>query len=801
MHLSESWLREWANPSWDSRTLASRLTMGGFEIEGRSPAAPPFSGVVVGRVLECGKHPKADKLSLCTVTTDGSNRLQIVCGAPNARTGLVVAVAAPGAELPGGVKIEAARVRDVESQGMLCSARELGMGEESDGILELPADLPLGSDLRSALGLDDAILEVNVTPNRGDALSVRGLAREVAALAGVPLRNQAGRTVPAALDERFPVALSAPGCPKFVSRIVRGVDNRARSPFWLRERLRRADLRPISPVVDITNYVMLELGTPMHAYDLRKLDRNIDVRYARAGERTTLLDGNEIALDTKVLVIADGSGPVGVAGVMGGAGTAVSDGTVDVLFECAWFEPAVVAATSRRFGLLTDAAHRFERVVDPRAQEESVERATELLLQIAGGRAGPLQVTQKADALPVVKSIALRATRVAKLIGMEVPQARVEQVLRSLGLQVQAETSAKGPAGVAPRWSVTPPSWRADIAIEADLIEEVARVVGYEQVPEIDAPVPQAFAPLPEARVPAERALTLLADRGYQEAITYTFVDPAVQSLLFPDARAFALSNPIAADMSVMRVSLWTGLLSVARENLRRQQQRVRLAEYGRKFVLDGASLTEIDTICGVVVGASWPEQWGERSRAVDFFDVKSDLQVLLELTGVSEEFAFVAESLPCLHPGRAARIRRNGAAVGWLGELHPRLVRALDLTYPPLVFELETDQALAAKLPDFEEFSRFPSIRRDIAVVVDETTPLQALREHVSVSANKLLRDLRVFDVFRGPGVESGRKSVALGLILQETTRTLTDQDADGIVAAVKERLRRELNASIRDQ
>ncbi len=801
MQVSETWLREWADPPWDARTLASRLTMGGFEIEGSVPAAPAFSGVVVGRVLECAKHPKADKLSLCTVTTDGSNRLQIVCGAANARAGLVVAVAVPGATLPGNVTIKATRVRDVESQGMLCSARELGMGEESDGILELPADLPLGRDLRTALGLDDAILEVNVTPNRGDALSVRGLAREVAALSGVPLRNQTGRTVPAARDERFAVTLSAPGCPKFVSRIVRGVDNRARSPFWLRERLRRAGLRAISPVVDITNYVMLELGAPMHAYDLAKLDQAIDVRYARAGERTTLLDGNEIALDPQVLVISDRSGPVGIAGVMGGAGTAVSDATTDVLFECAWFEPAVVAATSRRFGLLTDAAQRFERAVDPRAQEESVERATELLLQVAGGRAGQLQVTQKDGALPAAKAIALRGTRVAMLIGMEVPQARVEQVLRALGMQIQTDTSTRRQGSGAPAWVVTPPSWRADVTLEVDLIEEVARVVGYEQVPEIDAPVPQAFAPLPEACVPPERALLLLADRGYQEAITYTFVDPATQSLLFPQAQALALSNPISADMSVMRVSLWPGLLAVARENLRRQQQRVRLAEWGRKFVFEKGKLTELDTICGVVAGSSWPEQWGERGRPVDFFDVKSDLQALIELTGVSEEFSFASDSLPCLHPGRAARIHRNGIAMGWLGELHPRLVRALDLTYPPLVFELETDQALTAKLPDFEEFSRFPSIRRDIAVVVDESTPLQALREHVSVSANKLLRDLRVFDVFRGPGVESGRKSVALGLILQETTRTLTDQDADGIVAAVKERLRRELNASIRDQ
>jgi len=406
-------------------------------------------------------------------------------------------------------------------------------------------------------------------------------------------------------------------------------------------------------------------------------------------------------------------------------------------------------------------------------------------------------VAQAADAMPGARAIRLRRSRLVRLIGMEVPDAQVERVLGSLGMQLQVE--AAQPDGKT--WRVTAPAYRPDVTIEADLIEEVARIVGYDAVPEIDAPMPQAFAPLPEARVTPERALLLLCDRGYQEAITYTFVDPKLQTLLFPDAKALELSNPIAADMSIMRVSLWPGLLAVARENLRRQQQRVRLVEYGRKFVVAGSALSEIDTLSGVVAGTSWPEQWGEKSRGVDFFDVKADLQALLDATGAAQEFTFTADSLHCLHPGRTARIWRDGTAVGWLGELHPALARALDLTYVPLVFELETNPALNAKVPDFEEFSRFPSIRRDIAVVIDETTPLEALREHVSVSANKLLRDLRVFDVYRGPGVESGRKSVALGLILQETTRTLTDQDADGIVAAVIARLRRELNASIRDQ
>jgi phenylalanyl-tRNA synthetase beta chain len=792
MQLSEAWLREWANPPWDGAKLAERLTMGGFEVESRTPAAPPFSGVVVGRILECARHPNADKLSVCVVT-DGEKRLQIVCGATNARAGLVTALARVGATLPNGLVIKATKLREVASNGMLCSARELGFGEETEGILELPDELPPGADLREALGLDDTVLQVNVTPNRGDALSVRGLSREVAALAGRGTRAQPIEPVPASIDARFPVKLSAPdACAKFVGRVIRGVNARARSPLWLRERLRRSGLRAINPIVDVTNYVMLELGTPMHAYDLAKLDAGIDVRFARAGEEITLLDGQEVTLDSSALVIADGAGAVGMAGVMGGARTAVSDATVDVLFEIAFFEPRRTSATSRRYGLITDAAQRFERGVDPRAQEGSMERATRLLLTIAGGKAGPTVVTQIEDKLPRASRINLRRNQIARLIGTAVPDDRVQSILT--GLELSAEANGEG-------WSVVPPSHRSDLVIEADLIEEIARIYGYESIPEVDAEIAQTFDAAPEGLITPDRALMLLVDRGYQEAITYSFVDPAVQKQFFPDVPALALSNPISADLAVMRVSLWPGLVHVARENLRRQQTRVRLVEAGRKFVVTGGELQEIPTLAGIALGSALPEQWGEKSRPVDFFDVKADMDALLDLTGARDEFAYRAETLPCLHPGRTARITCAGRAVGWLGELHPQLVRALGLTYAPLAFELETDAALVAKLPVFEEFSRFPSIRRDLAVVIDEATPLEALREHVSVSANKLLRDVLVFDVYRGPGIELGRKSVALGLILQERTRTLTDQDADLIVADVIARLRRELNASIRDQ
>jgi phenylalanyl-tRNA synthetase beta chain len=793
VQLSEAWLREWIDPPWDSADLAHRLTMAGFEVEGRIPAAPAFSGVVVGEIIECRKHPKADKLSVCSVTTDGRNRLQIVCGASNARVGLKSAVAVVGANLPGDVTIERTPLRDVDSHGMLCSARELGLGDEAEGILELPADSRVGTELRRALELDDTILSLNLTPNRGDTLSVRGLAREVAALMGRRLSEKRQKAVSKKNDARFPLKLSSPhGCPKFVGRVIRGVNARARSPVWLCERLRRSGLRAINPIVDVTNYIMLELGTPMHAYDLARLQDGIDVRTARKDEHITLLDGAKIALDAQDLVIADAGGAIGIAGVMGGERTAVSDTTTDLFLEIAYFSPTQVRASARRHALITDAAQRFERGVDPRAQEQSMERATELLLAIAGGEPGPLVVTQLAKHLPRAATVRLRRSQLERLLGARVPDARVHKILDSLGMTVKSAAGG---------WKVTPPAHRFDIAIEADLIEEVGRVFGYDKVPETDARIDQVFTPVSERRVGLERALWALADRGYQEAITYTFVDPRLQEKLFPAARPLVLSNPISADLAAMRVSLWPGLIGVARENLRRQQDRVRLFESGRKFVVSNGVLSEVATLAGIALGPALPEQWGEAKRNIDFYDAKGDIEALLAMSGTPDIFTFVPDSLPCLHPGRSARIDRDNKSVGWLGELHPELVRSLDLTYTPLLFELETAAALEAKVPVFEEVSKFPSIRRDLAIVVDEGVPLAAIREHVSVGARSLLRDLRVLSIYRGKGVDSGRKSVALGLIFQETSRTLTSQDADQTVAAILERLRRELNATIRDQ
>jgi len=784
--VSLSWLREFVDVPWSGKELGSRLTMSGFELESIDSAAPPFNGVVIAEIVQAVRHPQADKLQVCKVRA-GAGALQIVCGAANARAGMKTALATVGAKLPGDKAITAAKLRGVESFGMLCSAKELGLADTSEGIIELPADAPVGTALRAYLDLDDEILELNVTPNRGDAMSVLGIAREVSALT----RSAVRMPVPAnstPLHDTFRVKLAAPsGCPKFTCRIVRGIDNSRPSPPWLRERLRRAGLRAISPVVDITQYVMLELGQPMHAYDLAKLKGGLEARVARQGEKITLLDGKEIALGDDVLVIADEDGPVGMAGVMGGLASSCTSGTTDILFEAAFFQPSAVAGRGRRYGLVTDAGQRFERGVDPAHQERGVERATQLLLEIAGGKAGPLQVAQQTDALPKRLEVALRRERIVRLLGIRYADNDVKATLEALGMRVLA--SADG-------WLVTPPSHRFDINIEADLIEELARVLGFESIPEADAISRQRVRPMAETTPAEPQALEILASRGYQEAITYAFVDPVLQEQLFPGTLTPKLANAISSEMSVMRGSLWPGLILAAQENQRRQQDRIRLFEHGARF----EATAETDMLGGIAVGPRLPEQWGAKATPVDFFDVKQDLEALFSRSGASEEFGFVTDTLPCLHPGRSARVTRGGQMIGWIGELHPQLVQEFDFTYAPILFEVEYSAALAARMPRFEEISRFPRVRRDLAVVVDEKVSLRQLHDRVTFAASSLLRDIRVFDVFRGPGIEAGRKSVALGLIFQDNSRTLADEDADRLLAAIRADLSATLGAGFRE-
>lgn len=799
MKVPYSWMADWVDIPWPAPELGSRLTMAGFELDGLEPAAPVFNGVIVAQILSAERHPQADKLQVCRVSTGAGEPVQIVCGAANARAGLKSALAVVGAKLPGDLNIKSARLRGVDSQGMLASAKELGLAETSTGILELPADAPVGTPLRDYLKLDDSVLDLAVTPNRGDAMSVVGIAREVAALTGRPLK------APQAVQSSTPggssagsvaVHLDAPAaCPTFVGCVIRGVNNRVATPVWLRERLRRAGVRSISPVVDVTNYVMLELGQPMHAYDLAKLSGDIRVRMARAGEPITLLDGKTLEAAPDVLFITDGAGPVGLAGIMGGQRTAVSAETVDVFFEVAWFAPGAIAGRGRRWGLVTDASQRYERGVDPTLQQRAMDKALSLLCSFAGGTPGKVSVTQSAEHLPTRKPVTVRRSRLQRLLGAEFADDRVAATLTSLQMKVVADADG---------WVVTPPAHRFDITIEADLIEEVARIVGYQAIPEADAIGPHAFRASPEEKPSEHVILEAVANRGYQEAITFSFVDPALQQQLFPHVSGLPLANPIASDLAVMRVSLWPGLIRAALENQRRQQDRVRLFEHGAKFDLASGAVREIDSLAGVATGPRLPEQWGVSNESrvpVDFYDVKSDLEALFAATGASGSFVFEApaKALSCLHPGRAARILRQGREIGWLGELHPSLVKTLDFTYTPVLFELEIG-ALAVEKPAYREISRFPQVRRDLAVVVDETVALSALAERVVLSASSLLCELRIFDVYRGQGVEAGRKSVALGLIFQDISRTLTDEDVERLIASIIGDLRVSLNAKIRE-
>src|SRR5665213_487082 len=813
MKLPLSALRAWVPIPWDAPELARRLTFAGFEVESITSAAPAFSGVVVARIVGAEPHPQAQKLRICLVELAHdaavSSQRQIVCGASNARAGLVSALATVGAVLPGGVHIKAAHLRGVESHGMLCSGRELGLSEESEGILELPADTPLGIDLRTVLDLDDPILEVNVTPNRGDALSVLGMAREVAALCGQPLKSPAlgvtgspATAHPGGDIDKLSVALPAKaGAGRLLACVVRGIDNTRASPAWLRERLRRSGLRSISPVVDVTNFVMLELGQPMHAYDRGALHGTLCARWALPHERLRLLDGREIELASDVLVIADDQSILGLAGIMGGQRSASAAATQDIALEVAWFVPAAIAGRARRFGLQTDASQRFERGVDWRVQERALELATRLIVQLAGGQAGPVTVAEQTDVLPQGLPVRLRSRRLKRLLGAAVASGDIEKRLGALGMKVRADTAANAAVPEDAVWSVEPPSWRYDIGIEADLIEEVARIGGLDAIAERDALLPVALQPLLSSEIDERVVLRTLAARGYQEAITFAFVDPALQRMLFGERSMIELANPIAADMAVMRSSLWPGLLGAARENLRRQAQRVRLFEIANRFLVDGdGRYREQKMLAALVLGASLPEQWGSAATAADFYDLKGDLEALLALGGAPAEFLFEPGSLSCLHPGRSARIVRDRLEIGNLGELHPQLVRSLDLTYAPILLEVDYGATFVAKVAHFRETSRYPLIRRDISFTVPEGVAFRRIGERVSVAAASLLQELRVFDVYQGKGVETGRKSVALGLILQDLSRTLTDEEADRIVAAVRADLQANLDARIRE-
>jgi len=792
MKISEIWLREWVDPELDSAALAHRLTMLGLEVDGVEPAAVPLDQVVVGVVEEVVPHPNADRLRVCRVNVGAAEPLSIVCGASNVAAGGRYPVALVGAELPGGLKIKKSKLRGEQSVGMLCSGVELGIAETADGLLDLGQDFAAGTSIVEALALNDCIIDLDLTPNRADCFSVVGVARDLAAGQRMEFAEPEIAAVPAATNATFPLELvEGAGCGRFVGRVIENVDSAAVSPLWLQERLRRCGVRPISPVVDVTNYVMLELGQPLHAYDLDKLAGGIVVRRAQAGETLTLLDGQDVTLDPEVLVIADGNGPVGMAGIMGGATTAVNETTTNVMLEAAFFDPDVIAGRARCFGMHTDASVRFERGVDPGHQVRAIERATGLLVGVAGGQPGPLNEQHIEHDLPRRPAVSLRRERLAAVLGLRIADAEVEQLLAGLGMRVDRDEHG---------WRVTPPLARFDIAIEADLIEEVVRLYGYDRIPEDPGQQTAILGRSPEHRVPIDRVRATLVARGYREAITYSFI-PAGQGRLFGAAGPdLALANPISAELAAMRPSLWPGLIQALQHNLKRQQERVRLFESGIRFSQQDTDIIEENVISGVVVGSVVPEQWGAPTQAVSFFDVKADLEALFALTGAKADFDFVAAEHPALRPGRSARVVRSGVAIGWCGELHPSLIRQLQLAEAPVMFELAFAPTFAARLTNYTGISKFPAVRRDVAIIVDEDVPVGELARSVREEAGATLRDVVIFDIFAGKNIETGSKSVALGLILQESSRTLKDTDVDGIVHAVTERLAREYDATIRE-
>lgn len=792
MKFSEQWLRGWVNPQVSRDELVARLSMAGLEVDSVTPAAGQFSGIVVGEILATEQHPDADKLRVCQVS-NGQETFQVVCGAPNARPGIKIPFAMIGAELPGDFKIKKAKLRGVESFGMLCSAAELQISEENDGLLELAADAPVGEDIRQYLSLDDASIEIGLTPNRGDCLSIAGLARDVSALYDTPVTRPVVPAVPAAHDEVRPVEVSAPAaCPRYLGRVIRNVDLSKPTPLWMVERLRRSDVRSIDAAVDITNYVMLELGQPMHAFDLAEINGGIRVRMAEEGEKLVLLDGQEVALRADTLVIADHTRALAIAGVMGGEHSGVNtEKTRDLFLESAFFEPISVAGKARSYGLHTDASHRYERGVDAQLAREAMERATQLLLDIVGGEAGPVVEAVSEQHLPQVAPVTLRAERITQMLGMEMDPAQVEQLLNALEL-----TTTRDGEG---QWIVNVPSHRFDISLEVDLIEELARLYGYNNLP---VRYPQArLAPQgkPETRGDLPTLRRLLVARGYQEAITYSFIDPKLFELFSPGVEPLLLANPISSDMAAMRASLWPGLVKALQHNLNRQQDRVRLFESGLRFVGQLGDLKQQPMIAGVVTGSRLPEGWANGRDGVDFFDVKADVEALLGYSGALSDFTFSAGKHPALHPGQTAAIERDGKLVGYLGAIHPELAKALDLDRPVFLFELVLGDVVEGRLPKFSELSKFPETRRDLALIAGRDVASSAVLEVIRDNAGEWLTDLRLFDVYQGKGIDPDRKSLAVGLTWQHPSRTLNDDEVNAALQNILTSLEQRLNTTLR--
>ena len=803
MKFSESWLREWVNPAISSDELAHQITMAGLEVDAVEPVAGEFSGVLIGEVVECGPHPDADKLQVTKINlgpdfNDGE-LVDIVCGAKNCRLGLKVAVATVGAVLPGDFKIKKAKLRGVPSHGMLCSESEIGLSDSSDGIMELASDAPIGKCVREYLDLNDVTIDVDLTANRGDCLGLKGLAREVGVLNSLSVTEPTITAVTPTIDDTVAITLSAEkACPRYLGRVIKNININAQTPLWMVEKLRRCGTRSIDPVVDVTNYVLLEQGHPMHAFDLAAIEGAINVRYANEGETLVLLDENEVKLSTQTLVIADDAKALAMAGIFGGLASGVTGESKDIFLESAFFAPLAILGKARQYGLHTDASHRYERGIDPQLQRDAMERATTLLLEIVGGEAGPIVEAVSIENIPAEKTVALRRSKLDGRIGHHINDEKVSEILTRLGFAVTENGTSEEKV-----WTVVVPAYRFDISIEVDLIEEVARIFGYNNIPNVSPKATLAMREQKEAQLPLSKLRNVLVNRGYQEAITYSFVDPKVQIQLHPGQATMTLPHPISSEMSEMRVSLWTGLLQSVIYNQNRQQGRVRLFETGLRFIPDESvenGVRQDNMIAGVLSGQRSEEHWDIEKAATDFYDIKSDVEALLGLTNNVSEFVFSKAEVDALHPGQTAAIHKNGVLVGHVGALHPELERKLGLNGRTLVFELLLSEVCTQNIPQARDISRFPANRRDIAVVVDEQVSANKVLQLIEKVGGNYLVDLNLFDVYRGNGIESGFKSLAIAMTLQDNNKTLAEKDITDVVDRVVDTLKTELNASLRD-
>ncbi len=795
MKFSEAWLREWINPEITSEQLCEQLTMAGLEVDDISQVAGDFTGVKVGRVVSCQQHPDADKLRVTQVDIGETELLDIVCGASNCREGLFVAVATVGALLPGNFKIKKAKLRGQPSHGMLCAYQELGIEIEQDGIIELPQDAVIGTDFRDYLKLNDQIIDIDLTPNRADCLGLLGLAREMAALNGLSYLKPSWSPIEPTINEAIDIKLEASkACPKYLGRVIRGVNMSAQTPLWMQEKLRRSGVRSIDPIVDVTNYVMLELGQPMHAFDLNQIEGTVSARYAREGETLVLLDGKEVTLRSDTLVIADQNKALAMAGIFGGLASSVTQATQDIFLECAFFSPDEMRGQARHYGLHTDSSHRFERGVDYALQELAIERASQLISDICGGEFSQVHAVIEADDLPQSKQVTLHKEKLDRVLGHAITHERIEQIFHGLELSFTYTQDT---------WVVDVPSFRFDLAIEEDLIEEVARVYGYNNIPNVAPSGMLSMRTHKESLLTLNKIRQTLITRGYQEAVTYSFVDPKLQVLMHPNLEALTLPNPISEDMSVMRTSLFTGLLSAVSYNQKRQQNRVRLFETGLRFLPDASSpmgVKQQPVLAAVVSGAQQVEHWNSPTRQADFFDLKSDLECLLELTADALSFDFEKVVCDGFHPGQCAQINYLGEKVGVIGTIHPSLHKTFGLTERTIICEVELACLQKYKVPQFDCVSKFPSNKRDIAIIVDEKVNSNNLLNLIRKVGGSQLVDLNLFDIYQGSSIEQGYKSFAISMVIQDNDRTLEEPEITEMVTKIVSALKSDFNASLRD-